>query len=86
MVGLDNECVDHTEGATVKFLVFTQYPTGSVPPDSINISLKAEQLGVKGTWRVRDLWGGRDLGEVGNGISLYVRNHGAALLKIRETE
>ena len=86
IVGLDKECTDHPEGATVKFLLFTQYPTGSAPADSINISLKAERLGVKGTWRVRDLWGGRDLGEVRNGISLYVRNHGAVLLRIRETE
>ena len=84
IVGLDKECLDHPEGATVKFLLFTEYPTGSAPADSINISLKPKQLGVKGTWRVRDLWGRKDLGELGNGISLYVRNHGAALLRIRE--
>ena len=50
MVGLDKECVDHTEGATVRFHVFTEYPTGSAPEDSVTISLKPEQLGVKGTW------------------------------------
>jgi hypothetical protein len=85
IVGLDGECVEHTEGATVTCHIFTEYPTGSPPEDSIKISLKAEQLGVKGTSMVRDLWGMKDLGEVGDGISLFVRNHGAALLRIRET-
>jgi len=83
-VGLDKECIGHTEGATVKFHVFTEYPTGSPPLDSVTFSLKAEQLGVKGTSSVRDLWGRKDLGDVGNGISLVVRNHGATLLRIRE--
>ncbi|MGA9118812.1 MAG: NPCBM/NEW2 domain-containing protein [Bacteroidota bacterium] len=86
IVGLDKECVDHIEGATVKFLLFTEYPTGSAPADSITISLTAEQLGVKGTWRVRDLWGRKDLGELGNGISLSVRSHGSRLLRIREAK
>ena len=86
LVGLDKECVDHTDGATVKFHVFTEYPTGSLPADSVTISLKPEQLGVKETWKVRDLWGRKDLREVGNGISLSVRTHGAALLRIRDTK
>lgn len=86
IAGLDKECVDHTEGATVKFHVFTQYPTGSVPQDSIKISLKIEQLGFNGTCKVRDLWTNRDVGEFTNEISLYVRKHGARLLKISEVK
>ncbi len=85
IVGLDGECVDHTEGATVIFHVFTEYPTGSTPEDSIKISLRPEQLGVKSTCRVRDLWGRKDLGEVGDGISIFVRNHSAVLVRIRES-
>jgi len=82
IAGLDEECVDHTEGATVKFHVFTQYPTGYPPEDSIKISLKFKQLGFKGKCKVRDLWDKRDLGEFNDEISLYVRKHGAKLLKI----
>ncbi len=82
LTGLDRECVGHTEGATVKFHVFTRYPTGSLPKDSIKISLKIVQLGLKGTCRVRDLWTKKDIGKFINDISLYVRNHGARLLKI----
>jgi len=86
MVGLDKECVEHTEGATVKFHVFTEHPTGSTPQDSVTISLKTEQLGVKGKCKIRDLWAKKDLGESVNELSLYVRNHGARLLRIGETK
>ncbi len=86
LAGLDKECVDHTEGATVKFHVFTQYPTGSPLEDSIKISLKIEQLGLKGACKVRDLWAKKDIGEYTNEISLYVKKHGAKLLKISEVK
>jgi alpha-galactosidase len=86
IVGLDKECVSHTEGATVRFHVFTEYPTGAPPDDAVTISLKPEQLGVKATWTVRDLWEKKDLGTVGSGISVRVRNHGSALLRIHKTQ
>ncbi|MGA8264143.1 MAG: NPCBM/NEW2 domain-containing protein [Ignavibacteriaceae bacterium] len=81
-VGLDKECVNHPEGATVKFHVFTTYPTGVPPKDSVRISLKFDQIGFSGTCKVRDLWAKRYLGKFTNEISLYVRKHGAKLLKI----
>jgi alpha-galactosidase len=86
IVGLDEECVDHTEGATVKFHVFTQYPTGSFPEDSIQMSLGAEQLGFKGTCKVRDLWAKKDIGEYKDDVLLCVRKHGSRLLKISEVK
>ncbi len=86
IVGLDKECVSHTEGATVRFHVFTEYPTGSAPENSATISLKPEQLGVKSTWTVRDLWGKKNLGLVGSEISVRVRNHGTALLRIHNPQ
>jgi len=86
IAGLDNECIEHTEGATVKFHVFTQYPTGSPPTDSIKITLKFDQLSFNGICKVRDLWAKKDIGEYINKISVYVRKHGARLLKISEIE
>jgi len=83
-VGLDKECVSHTEGATVRFHVFSQYPTGSPPQDSVLISLGTEQLGFKGTCKVRDLWAKKDMGGFRDEISFYVRKHSAKLLKIAE--
>ncbi|MCX6145612.1 MAG: NPCBM/NEW2 domain-containing protein [Ignavibacteriales bacterium] len=82
LAGIDKESINHTEGATVKFHVFTSYPSGSPPEDSIRISLKTEQLGFQGACRVRDLWAREDVGRQANEISLYVRRHGARLLKI----
>ncbi len=83
IVGLDKECIGHPEGATVKFHVFTDYPTGSSPQDSMLVSLRTEQIGTSENCDVRDLWEHKDLGECSKNISLYVRNHGARLLKIR---
>ena len=86
IVGLDKECINHSEGATVKFHVFTQYPTGTPPEDSIKIKLKFDQLGFSGVCKVRDLWKKEDLGKYTNEISLYVRKHGAILLRISEAK
>lgn len=84
IAGLDNECINHREGATVKFHVFTQYPTGALPQDSIKITLKFEQFGFNGICKVRDLWAKKDIGKYTSEISLHVRKHGAKLLKITE--
>jgi alpha-galactosidase len=80
--GLDKECINHQEGATVKFHVFAQYPTGTPPEDSVRISLKFSQLGFMDKCKVYDLWAKKDLGEFTDEISLYVRKHGVKLLKI----
>ncbi|HTY37504.1 MAG TPA: NPCBM/NEW2 domain-containing protein [Bacteroidota bacterium] len=82
IVGLDAECVSHPEGATVKFHVFTDHPTGSSGIDSVKVPVRMEQLGLKGPCRVRDLWGKSDIGTTEDEITVYVRSHGARLLKI----
>lgn len=84
--GLDKACIEHPEGATVKFHVFTQYPSHQMPADSIQISLKLEELGINGKCVVRDLWAKEDLGEFTDEVSLTVRNHGARLVRIREVK
>ncbi|MEJ2054416.1 MAG: NPCBM/NEW2 domain-containing protein [Calditrichaceae bacterium] len=84
MAGLDQECIAHTEGATVKFHVFTQYPTGFPPKDSVEVQIKLEDLGIKGACIVRDLWIKDDIGEFTNDITMFVRKHGSRLLKISE--
>ena len=84
MAGLDQECVAHTEGATVKFHVFTQYPTGFPPRDSIEVQINFKDLGINAPCQVRDLWAKDDIGEFTNDISLFVRKHGSRLLRISE--
>jgi alpha-galactosidase len=80
--GLDRECVAHTEGATVKFHVFTRYPTGSAPQDSLEVRLDFTPLGFTGPCNVRDLWAGEEIGAFTDGITVPIRKHGARLLKI----
>ncbi len=84
IAGIDGEAVPHTEGATVRFHVFTQYPGRSVPPDSMKISFNLNQLGLKGPCQVRDLWARKDLGVYTNQVSLYVGKLGARLVKVSE--
>ena len=84
LAGLDRECVEHSEGATVKFQIFTEYPSGEQPEDSVKIPINFEQLGLNGKCIVRDLWLKKDVGEFTDEISLYVRRHGSRLLKIKE--
>lgn len=80
--GLDKECIDHPEGATVKFLVFTQDPAGPMPADSVKISVKLEQLGMKGTCTVKDLWSGKTLGTFTGEFAPFIRRHAAGLYRI----
>jgi hypothetical protein len=82
LAGLDNECIEHTEGATVKFHVFTQYPSAELPQDSLNIELNLKELGLTGKCKVRDLWGKKDIGVYSDKFSVDVRNHGARLVRI----
>lgn len=80
--GLDKECIEHTEGATVKFLVFTKNPAGPVPADSVKVTVKSEQLGLHGAFSVKDLWSNNDMGCFTDDFTPYIRRHGAGLYKI----
>jgi alpha-galactosidase len=82
VVGLDEECVAHTEGSTARFHIFTESPTGAGPGESARVVLTTEQLGLKGQCTARDLWGRKDLGTFVNSIPIDVRMHGVVLLRI----
>ncbi|MCF8360585.1 MAG: NPCBM/NEW2 domain-containing protein [Prolixibacteraceae bacterium] len=86
LAGLDKECVEHTEGATVKFHVFTVHPSGAEPKDSLKIDLDFQDIGLTGTCSVRDLWAKKDLGQFTDKASLYVKNHGSRLIRISNSE
>jgi hypothetical protein len=80
--GLDKECIEHPEGASVKFLVFTQDPAGSHSPDSIKVPVKLEQLGLHGSYNIKDLWSDKNLGNFSDEFVPFIRNHGAGLYRI----
>jgi len=81
-VGLDTECDEHPEGASIRFFVFTENPAGEMPTDSIRIAVKLEQLGLKGSCTVKDLWSGQTVGVFSNEFVPFVRRHGAGFYRI----
>jgi len=68
--------------ASVKFMIFTQDPSGPVPAEKEDIKVKFEQLGLTGTHTVTDLWSGEKLGEFTNEFSRTINRHGAGLYRI----
>lgn len=82
LAGLDKACIEHTEGATVKFHVFTQYPTANGPQDSLKVTLSLQDIGISGACKVRDIWAKEDLGLFTDSISFNIRNHGSRLVRI----
>jgi len=65
-----------------KFLVFTEDPSGPMPPDKTEISVKFDQLGLTGTHTVKDLWTGEKLGKFTDSFSRTINRHGAGLYRI----
>ena len=80
--GLDKECIEYTEGASVKFLVFTQDPAGPLPADSVRVPVKLDQLGLSGLCNIKDLWSNQDLGNVIDEFAPFIKRHGSGLYKV----
>jgi alpha-galactosidase len=81
-VGLDQECINHTEGASVNFLIFTQDPSGVKPSAYAAIPVTLKKLGLKGEVTVRDLWSHKVLGTFTEKFAPEIKNHGAELYRI----
>lgn len=86
LAGLDNECVEHTEGASVNFLVFTQNPTGTMPADSAMVKVKLDQFGITGQCTVRDLWNKKNMGTFTSEFAPFIKLHGAGLYRISKVK
>ena len=69
----------------------TPAPAGAAPAASqsaepINISLTLEELGLRGTVKIRDLWTHRDLASTSRVITASVKSHGAVFYRLTPTE
>ena len=82
IAGLDNACIIQNTGGTVKFLIFTQNPAGSVPPSQAGIQVKLEDLGFKSSCVVKDLWSGKIVGTFTGEFIPDINRHGAKLFKV----
>jgi alpha-galactosidase len=81
MTGLDKGAADQNIGATIKFMVFTQNPSGQVPPPSASIEIDLATLGLQ-QCKIQDLWTGKQLGLYKDTFSVNIRKHGAGLYKL----
>lgn len=57
-------------------------PASPVPPDSVDITVRFEQLGLTGTHAVKDLWTGKKLGRFRDEFTRTIKRHGAGLYRI----
>jgi alpha-galactosidase len=82
LVGLDEACVTQNTGATVKFFVFTENPSGPAPSLSAKISINLNDIGFPGEYLITDLWSGKVVGKFSGEFAPEINNHGAGMYKI----
>jgi alpha-galactosidase len=82
LVGLDNAGAVQNAGSTVNFMVFTQDPSGPVPPDSAKVAVRLKDLGISSSANIKDLWTREDLGVFNEEFAPFIKRHGAGLYRI----
>ena len=82
IVGLDEACVAQNTGATVKFFVFTENPSGATPPPRAKISINLKDIGLPDEYLITDIWSGKIVGKFSGEFAAEINNHGAGLYKI----
>lgn len=85
LAGIDNAAAVQNAGASVQFLVFTQDPSGTMPPPREKVSVNLKQLGIDSSCTITDLWTGKVLGKFSGEFAPEINRHGAGLYKIRIT-
>jgi alpha-galactosidase len=82
LVGIDNAAAIQNVGATVQFMVFTQNPSGAVPPAKEKVAVNLKQLGISSPCTVTDLWSGKVVGDFSGEFAPEINRHGAGLYRI----
>jgi len=81
-VGLDNAGAVQNVGASVKFLVYTQNPSGPVPAESAKVEVDLKALGLNSSYTITDLWSGKQLGKFTGKFAPLINRHGAGLYRV----
>lgn len=82
MVGLDNAAAKQNAGATLQFMLFTQNPSGPVPPATAKIPIELRELGINAACSITDIWTGKNLGTYSNEFVPEISKHGCGFYKI----
>jgi len=80
--GIDDAGTKQNSGATVKFMIFTEDPSGPVPPESSEVEVNFSQIGLPLSYKVQDLWSGRDLGTFKDRFSADLKRHASGIYRI----
>ena len=86
MAAIDDESILHPEGASVKFMVFTQNPNGTIPPEVAQIPVMFKDMGLNGTYTVTDLWSHKNLGKFIQKFAPSIKRHGAGLYRLSKSK
>lgn len=81
-VGLDNAAAVQNTGGTVQFMVFTEDPSGPLPPPVAKIPVQLKELGISSACTIQDLWHGKSLGTFSGEFAPVINYHGAGLYRI----
>lgn len=82
--GLDNQGLVEGCGSTVEFSIAVEDPrVNKKNTKSANINIDLNELGLNGTYEVKDLWNQKNLGSFsGSGLIANVPQHGVILFKL----
>lgn len=81
-VGIDQAGAVQNVGATVKFLIYTEDPSGPQPPEITPVAVDLKSLGFSSACRITDLWTGKEVGTFRGKFAPLIRRHGAGLYKL----
>lgn len=84
LAGLDNAAVGQNTGATLKFLLFTQNPSGPMLASIMKIPVNLKELGFTSSCVITDLWSGKRIGQFVGEFAPEINRHGAGLYKIEK--
>jgi hypothetical protein len=81
-VGLDKGALAHPERASVQFSVFTEDPAGVKPSEATAIKVNFSELGLEGSYYIKDLWTNTNLGKFSKSFAPEIKLHDAGLYRI----
>ena len=82
LAGIDNAAIMQNTGATAKFMVYTQDPSGPIPSATATIPINLKQLGFDSVCTITDLWSGKVIGKFSGEFAPVINRHGAGLFKL----
>lgn len=82
LAGIDEAAALQNAGATMKFMVFTEDPSGPVVPAESKIPIELKELGLNGPVKIKDLWTGKYLGTFNGQFNPLLKQHASGLYRI----